>query len=87
MVIDREDFIRFCESKGDESYRYFDNENCALAQYLKSKGLNVSVDGYAYHIRDEYGQLLSSYDIPDWLVNELTRYNTFAGLAEWLKDS
>lgn len=52
-----EEFIEYCANRGDEPYDYQDFENCALAQFLKSKGYGkVRVYTNFYHVECNYHQ-------------------------------
>ena len=41
-----EAFADFCERKGEQEYNYMNPENCALAQYAKSLGIEYHPVSY-----------------------------------------
>ena len=79
-VLSEKKFIAWLENKSGY-YCYFDNRNCALAQYLKDQfpSAEIYVGGASFSINDEY------YDIPDDLKVALSIAGTFELLLVILK--
>lgn len=81
MEINVKDFYDYCLSRGDDKYVYLNTKDCALAQYLKSKGCqkvyvagwHYTVDGVKYPMDENLTSALSGMD------------EDFASLAERIR--
>ena len=73
-IFDNKAFIEFLESKGDEPYNYWDVNNCAVMQYLKSRGVINPVNFFATS---------SSMQLFDWNANvAFPSPHTFSAAAQ-----
>lgn len=65
----REAFMEFLLSKGDEIYNYFDNGNCCFAQWAKEcltdSPLHVSATGFHILLKDDAGKVVELHELPD----------------------
>jgi hypothetical protein len=84
------DFAAFCRTKGDETYNYSDNWNCACAQFLIASGRAKSpcVGGIGYARWLDEAASDSARDFPAGMAEAL--YNrdtghTFSALADRLE--
>jgi hypothetical protein len=86
----REEFIAFCESKGNERYDYNDINNCAMAQFGQSRHPTEEISGgsreYVIYNRNDHNQ-------KEWIIvtdnhndiHAIVKSTSFAELAGKLR--